>query len=367
MSGHQTTFTDTEPEGTGPASHDLAAASPRTSPIRRIFQIVLPVAISAALVVWIYRRIDDPAEVWHQMQQAAWIPLGMMIPLSLASHLLRAWRWRRFIGEPVSLFYGFTSIMIGYAVNDVLPRVGEVARVVNMNRMTKVPIARLLATLAAERFLDVIALVFFLGISFCLAGDEISRHFPRLAQAGPMALIFAASGLAGLFALACFSELLCRIFRKITDPLNTKLAEKGEHFLRQGAEGLAFLKKPSQAVPVLLETTGIWALYWICFILGIQAFGILDIIGWAGGTVSFSITVAGVLVPTVGAIGSYHEFGLQSLTKLYNLEPAMALACITVIHALLFYLVGGIFGALAWGLQIKVRSRRTAAGTEDRS
>ena len=47
---------------------------------------------------------------------------------------------------------------------DVLPRVGEVARVVNMNRMTKVPVARLVTTLIAERFLDVIALVLFLII-----------------------------------------------------------------------------------------------------------------------------------------------------------------------------------------------------------
>lgn len=337
----------------------------RSSRFKQILKVAVPIGISAALVVWILYKVDDHEQIWQQMRQAAWLPLICMIPLSLLSHLLRAWRWRRFIGRPVSLFFGFTSVMIGYAVNDVLPRLGEVARVVNMNRMTKVPIANLLATLIAERLLDVIALVGFLGLSFCLEGEQLAESFPAFARTGPIALFFALLGLTGLFLLAWFSDFFCRTFRKIAGKIHGGLAEKGEQFLRQGADGLSFMKKPFQAVLVLIETAGIWAIYWFCFMLSLEAFGILEMVGWDGGTVSFSITVFGVLVPTVGAIGTYHEFGLQALNQLYDIDPALALACITVNHALLFYLVGGVCGALAWGLQVyvlRIRRRGKSGG-----
>jgi len=44
--------------------------------------------------------------------------------------------------------------------------------------------------------------------------------------------------------------------------------------------------------------------------------------------------------------------------------PALAVACITVIHAILFYLVGGVFGALSWGLQAWVLRKKTAGGAK---
>jgi uncharacterized protein (TIRG00374 family) len=348
--GNEKPVTGAEAEGRTDPDPRKEALKP-ASPLKRILQIGIPIAVSVALVFWILHSIEDPREVWEYMKKAAMWPLLLLIPISLVSHLLRAWRWRRFIGEPVSLFYSYTSVMLGYAVNDVLPRVGEVARLVNMNRMTRVPVAKLLTTLVAERLLDVIALVFCLGISFSIEGDLIAEHFPTLSQAGPATLVISLVGLAGLFAIACTTEWILRIYQKIANPIHPRLAEKGERLIRQGAEGLAFLKRPVQAVFVLLETAGIWFLYWIAFLVGLHAFGILHEIGHDGGTVSFSITVAGVLVPTVGAVGSYHALGQQALTNLYEMDPARALACITVIHAVLFYVVGFFLGLFIWMLQ----------------
>jgi uncharacterized protein (TIRG00374 family) len=332
----------------------------RSALLGRMLKIGIPILISAALVIWILHTIEDPKDVWEKMKQAALWPLLAVIPVSMASHVIRAWRWRRFIGRPVSGFYAFTSVMIGYAVNDVLPRVGEVARVVNMNRLTKVPIARLLSTLLAERLLDVIALVVCLGISFLIQGEEISEKFPALAQAGPIALVAAAGGLLGLFLVAYYADLLTRLMGKGARRIHEKAGAKVEELIRQGADGLQFLRKPSNLIPVFLETSGIWVLYWASFLLGLAAFGILDRIGYSGGTVAFSITCSGVLVPTMGAIGAYHEIGRECLIKLFSTDPALALASITVIHAVLFYVVGGLFGVLAWGLQAWVKGRTQA-------
>jgi len=328
------------------------------SAFKQVLKIGLAFLITGAFVYWILAyQIDDPAQIWTHIRGAALLPLLAILPISFLSHLLRAWRWRRFIGRPVSLFYAFTSVMIGYAVNDVLPRVGELARVVNMNRITRIPLAHLLTTLVAERILDVIALVLLLGLSFLLEGERIAARFPELYNAGYIALALSMLALVLLFVVAFYSEALCRIFGRLARKLHAKLGDRVEALIRQAAEGLAFLKKPSQAIPVLFETAGIWALYCAAFLLGLASFGLLGGIGMEGGTVAFSVSTTGVLVPAVGAIGPYHQFGKVALTDLFQIDPDLALACITVLHAILFYVVGGIGGALFWGLQIWVRRK----------
>jgi uncharacterized protein (TIRG00374 family) len=330
----------------------------KPSLLRQVLTTGLPFLVTAGFIYWIFRyQIDDPGQIWRQMKSAnLWILLAI-IPVSTLSHLLRAWRWNRFIGQPVSLFYSFTSIMIGYAVNDVLPRVGEIARIVNMNRTTGAHPARLLASLVAERILDVLALVLLLGISLMVEGPRIGERFPELARVGPVALLFSLGGLVGLIAIAFASPFLIRITGALAGKVSPALAKRAESVIRNGAEGLAFLKRPSQALPVLLETTGIWVLYFVCFLMGLAAFGLVTEIGLRGGLVAFSVSVTGVLVPAVGAIGPYHQFGKLALTDFYGVNPNLAFACITVLHFLLFYVVGGLGGVLAWVVQGFVRGR----------
>ena len=346
---------------TSPEKHE---AAPPSSARRSGFSLGgllkggLAFVVTGGFVYWILAyQVKDPARIAGFIRNAAVLPLLVILPLSFVSHLLRAWRWRRFIGRPVPLFYAFTSVMIGYAVNDVLPRVGEVVRVVNMNRITRVPLAHLVTTLVAERVLDVLALVVLLGLSLLLEGGRIAAQFPELARAGPVALAGALGGLVLLFAVAFASEPLCRASGALARRLHPRLGDRVEGVIRQGAEGLAFLRKPSQALPVLIETTGIWALYLLAFLLGLSSFGLLEEIGLRGGTVAFSVSTAGVLVPAVGAIGPYHEFGKTALTQLYHVDSDRALAFVTVIHAVLFYVVGGLGGVAAWGAQVWKRRR----------
>jgi uncharacterized protein (TIRG00374 family) len=337
---------------------DSEASLKRRPFLGQVLKTGLAFCITGAFLYWIIRyQIREPEQIWAHMTTARLLPLLSILPVAFLSHLLRAWRWRRFIGQPVSVFYSFSSVMIGYAVNDILPRVGELARVVNMNRITRVPLAQLLTTLVAERILDVIALVALLGISILIDGPRIAERFPDLARAGPIALILSLAGLFALVAIAFTSEFLVRIFGSVTHRIHSGLGGRVENLIRQGASGLTFLKRPSQALPILVETTGIWVLYFAAFLLGLASFGLLEDIGAIGGLVAFAVSTTGVLVPAVGAIGPYHEFGRVALTDLYQVDPNLALACITALHAMLFYVVGGLGGVLTWGVQIWVLRR----------
>jgi len=325
---------------------------------RRILTAVVAVGISAALVIWIVLRIESPEQVWSSIGEASLLPLLAIVPCSFLSHWLRATRWRRFIGRPVSRFYAFSSVMIGYAVNDVIPRGGEVARVVNMWRTTGTPAPSLIATLVAERILDVILLLGFLGFSLILEGDRISTTFPAVAKAGPPALLLAAAGAGFVAVLAVAGERLARIAEAIGGKVHARLGSALGRVVREGAQGLAIVRRPRAAAAALVETVAIWALYLLNLVLGLAAFHLLGTLGLGAATVWFSITSFSVMIPSQGAIGVYHKLGQESLHLLYGVDPDRALACVTVIHALLFLGVGGIGGAAVWGLQSMLRGRR---------
>ncbi len=302
-------------------------------------------------MVWIFNKIENPGEIWGHVRSAYWPSLVVLVVMSLVPHVIRAWRWRRLIGEPVSLFYSFTSVMIGYAVNDVLPRVGEVTRLVNMNRMTQVPMAKLLSTMVAERLLDMLALVFLLILALAIEGERIGQYFPLIGHTGPIALVLVLVGILGLILIAFSSEWLCTTLGGLADNLSQGLGTKLQTLIRQGAEGLAFLKSPYQALMVTLETALIWVCYWVSYLAGLHAFHLSEVLGFKAMTVTFAITCCSVVPPTIGGVGTYHYFGSQSLIKLYGVARSSAVACVTVEHFLVFYVVGGLFGVLAWTAQ----------------
>jgi hypothetical protein len=278
--------------------------------------------------------------------------LAATVPISLFSHWVRATRWRRLIGEPVQRWYAFSSVMIGYAVNVVIPRGGEVARVINMNRLTAVPYPKLFATLIAERILDVVVLVGFLGVSVLVDGERLGRAFPMVTGLGSTLVLLAAVGVLLMILLGVSGEFLPRFAGRFAGGLHRGLAKRTEAVVHEGVEGFSVVRKPRQALLATAETAAIWACYWLTFALGLSAFGLLDRVGYRGATVTFSVTSLSVMLPAQGAIGVFHAFGQKALHDLYGIPTEEALAWITVLHAILFLGVGGLCGVLVWGLQL---------------
>lgn len=326
--------------------------------LKKIFGICLPIAVSAVLVFIIVRDIETPELVWEAFGRASWPLLAAIVPLNLLSHFLRAQRWRRFIGAPVSRYYAFSSTMIGYAVNGVIPRGGEIARVVNMNRTTGVAVARILATLVAERVFDLLVLLLLIGGSLWIEGPVVASRFPWLSAMAPVALAGAFFGFALLVVIAFKGEALTSRIAGFVGRWHPRAANLVAKLMRQASAGLAFVKVPRQVGLVAVETVLIWGLYIATFCLGLAAFGIFEATGLGGGTVAYSITSASALVPSAGQIGTFHKLGVDALTGLYGVTATDALAFVTALHLLLFYFVAGGAGIGLWIGQIFVgRSR----------
>ncbi len=83
---------------------------------------------------------------------------------------------------------------MGYAVNLLIPRGGEIARAGVTNRLDGIPVDKALGTIVAERVLDLIILLGLTTVAIVLGGPEITEFF--------------SAGFGSAFAKAEWSELL---------------------------------------------------------------------------------------------------------------------------------------------------------------
>jgi len=136
-------------------------------------------AALAAFFVWLSVK-DMDRQKWAQLKDALdranyWL-LVPVLALLLASHWLRALRWRQLIepmGYEPSKVNCFLGVMIGYFVNLGAPRLGEVVKCTILARYEKVPADKLVGTIVAERAFDVVCLMIVFGLTLLLQFDVI--------------------------------------------------------------------------------------------------------------------------------------------------------------------------------------------------
>src|ERR1700761_9516384 len=136
-------------------------------------------AALAAFFVWLSLK-DMNAQSWAQLRDALdranyWL-LIPVLGLLLASHWLRALRWRQLIqpmGYEPSRINCFLGVMIGYFVNLGAPRLGEVIKCSILARYEKVSADKLVGTIVAERAFDVVCLAVVFGLTLIFQYDII--------------------------------------------------------------------------------------------------------------------------------------------------------------------------------------------------
>lgn len=143
-----------------------------------VFQYAFFAAL-AAFFVWLSLK-DMDKKSWTQLKDALdranyWLLIPVLL-LLLASHWLRALRWRQLIepmGYEPSRMNCFLGVMIGYFVNLGAPRLGEVVKCTILARYEKVPADKLVGTIVAERAFDVVCLAIVFGLTFLLQFNVI--------------------------------------------------------------------------------------------------------------------------------------------------------------------------------------------------
>lgn len=294
------------------------------------------------------------AHTWSRADKG-WLML--MALLAMISHVLRAERWRMLIeptGHLTSLYHSFLSLMLGYLVNLVVPRGGELTRCYNLYKLDRCPFDKTFGTVVAERAIDLICFVLILLATFAVESDKLLGFIYSL----PLKPIAGAGHwLTVLFILSTLVILILIGFWIITR--NVKLKEKILHFWLGFKNGLGTVLRLKNHSLFYFYSFLIWALYFAMSYTVIKAFDETHHLGWSAILSVFAIGSIAMIIPLPGGTGSYHTLVPAGLTFLYQIPKADAVAFTFVFHAwqTLIMVVGGFLALLSTYLILQLREK----------
>lgn len=331
---------------------------------RRLFQIGSFVLAAGLLALALYGI--DFTNILDAFREADYRWVLPLIVLVLVANLLRAWRWQIMIdalppleedaggkrlGRGRMLEASFSSVMIGYMVNYVAPRMGEVARTANLSARTKYGFSSLFGTVVSERLFDTAvlglallsAVVMFIERVGALTEQFVLPAWTRIQAIPALWAIGGALAFVGLTALAIVGirrtvqredSALARFWRGTVKPA-----------LVSFNHGMRTLLYSERRVAILVSTVGMWGGYLLMAYIPFrmlhlaEPYGIGIVDAWG----LMAIGALGILVPSPGGIGSYHYITQQALVLLFAMPAAEALTYAVLTHGaqLVFYVLAG--------------------------
>ena len=175
-----------------------AAPSKTNARIKSTARIAIGIAITVVTLYVVYRDADPQQmlDAIGEFNVVMLLPFGLFYAVQLWA---KTERWAQLLDRgTVKLRILFSSMMVGYTVNTLLPaRLGEVARIYLLHKRAGIPAGRTLSTIILERLLDVATVVIILGIA--LLSVDLPNWIRTSILLGTILLIV---GLAGLLVIA---------------------------------------------------------------------------------------------------------------------------------------------------------------------
>lgn len=294
------------------------------------------------VLVWISTR--NILQYWGEIKQSlAHARYFLLIPIALLylmSHVSRSVRWKIMmepLGYSPNTVTVFFSVMIGYLINLLIPRLGEVVRCTLLGRHEKIPIEKLLGTILVERAFDMVCLLVVFLLAYSMQAKALSDYAIAKYQEG---------GSHGNHSLLIISAVVVTILGLVFIVLYRRhKTHKAVVFLRgmvlglwAGITRIRYMKNKGW---FLFHTILIWALYYLCTRLGMLSFRELDGLGTAEAFSVLSIgSIAMIIAP--GGMGAY-PLMVQYTLMFYHIPPGIALGVAATLWAVptLLIIIGG--------------------------
>ena len=286
-------------------------------------------SIGVSLLYFAFKGVDLKA-VGKEMGNAKleWIGLSMLV--GLGAVVSRGMRWKLVLD---SMGYRSTSwrtsyaIGIGYLINMVFPRAGEVARATALRRSDKIPVDVLLGTIIVERLIDLIIVSILLGLTLILTYPELQKLLASTqgsesaANEGGIPWLWIALAL-GLLAAWLLRD---RFFK-------TAPGQRVQSFLRGLSQGFTSIVRLDKPWAYLGHTVFIWASYFVMIYVCFFAMPATESIQIDQSLFVMMAASMGIVVPVPGGVGAYHYLVAKALEVLSVPYPE-GLAFATLVHA----------------------------------
>jgi glycosyltransferase 2 family protein len=302
----------------------------------------LALAFLAALIIWLFGRRLNWAEVRNALRQSDWGWIAAAALFVCAGYLWRALRWRELLRPltPSSVRELFVATTVGFTAIFLVGRAGEVVRpVVLPMRDHRVRPSASFVTIMVERIYDSMTVVFIFALNL-LWFRSLGGSASELARVRAIGLALVAAGVLVLAALVWFRRRSGRIIGWLDGLMSGfhLLPERLKHailsLLDQLARALSVLSDVRQLAVTIGWTVLLWASIAAANLLVFRAFGLpfgithaVFVLGWS---------MIGSVVPTPGgAAGAFHAATGAGLVFL-GVVPEQAAAISIVLHLIDF-------------------------------
>jgi glycosyltransferase 2 family protein len=317
--------------------------------LRLVFSLGLSV-----LFLYLAFRNASPDELLASLQGVNYWWLAMMFILLLASHAFRSLRWR-FLLNPIKPGIGFrnlfSAVMVGYMMNNVLPRAGELVRPYAIGKLENIRAGAALGTIVVERLLDILTFLGLIALIPFVYEGPLMQTFPWLEQGGLWLGIVTMLVLVALVMMMIRRDWTDAVLRLLTRFLPMKLRQRLEGLAHAFLDGLLFVKQPRALVVIMVLGIVVWGLYGLMTYVAFFAFDMHVSLGPGAALVVLAISSIGVAIPTPGSTGTYHFFTSVTLTRLFGVASGPALSYATATHAV------GFVGVTLIGLYFFVKDQ----------
>jgi uncharacterized protein (TIRG00374 family) len=288
-------------------------------------------------------------DLWGSLKGANYWWVALLIPLNILQNWVRAERWAHLLAPikpAISRRNLFSGIMIGYAINNVLPRVGEIVRPYIVGKREGISISSTLGTVIVERILDFISFYFIVCVVLFLYPKLLDSFVENPELMRPIFLLGSVVLLAIFILLFFKAEPFFRFVGKIKRFAPRKYAEKIDRKLESFYTGFAVSKMRDKFGVILFHSFLIWGINALIMFVPFYAFSELINSGLDFGAAIVLLVISSIawILPAPGAMGTYHSFLTIAMIKLYNINMTTALSYAIVTHEV-GYIVIIVIGA----------------------
>ena len=294
--------------------------------VSKIASVFIPLLLGFGLIYYQYTTLslEELNKIKFCFQKANYFYIFISLIISLFGYWARAYRWKyslQHLGYQTNFKNDFMSVCVSYFMNLTIPRSGEITRAALLKKYENVPFDKGFGTIVAERIVDLILFLLFVGLAFVLQFEKL-YNFIKEKIAFEKIILF---GIIGLFIGIIFLLIWIYAEWKIIKKLKNKFSG-----LIEGMLSIVMMKDKWKYI---FFSFLIWFSYLLMFYIPIYALPETENIG-------FEIVIMGFIFGSLavgftnGGLGAY-PLAIAMIFSLYGISND----------------IGTAFGWLAWTSQ----------------
>lgn len=336
----------------------------------RKLNILISTLLLAVFLYLAFRNVDlgELAAILKSTNYL-YVFIGMTVG-AVGGMIIRSLRWRVLL-HPVkaNIKFGslFSSTSIGYMLNNLIPRSGEVVRPYLLGKNEEISKASAFGTIIVERIVDTVMFLIMFGLALIYFKDRIANAFPEMSSA----VIILASLIFIILLWVLFMMFKTQQSMKLVKFFTKFLPEKFRLIIENSFASLVYgfdvLKKPDLFLKLGFYSIILWLVYLLSTFIPFYSFDIfvnsstgLAEQFWNANLLLVLINVS-MFVPAPAATGPYHYVCKVTLVSIFSINEAKALGYATSTHLMIFiiYLIIGLYYFVSSNYKISELKEKT--------